>query len=230
MGNAQKGETSEVTIKVKDDSDNGSYKLMVYALDEEIFKEAYGKLSDEQLEITKFSDTEIEGKITAQNDGVMFLSIPYEKGWSIYVDGEKAETVKVVSSMLGVNLTAGEHDIRIEYVPEGFVPGAAATGVSAVLCVGIAVFDFKRRKKRKSDNPESDDEIIETAEEVTTEAESDEVTETITENEPDEVVKTEEEAPAETETSEADIIETSEGTKSEIETDEVDTEEENEKS
>lgn len=153
MGGAQSGERSTVKMNVKDDTDNGTFKLMVYALNESLFEQAYADLADEQLQITEFSDTEIKGKITALKDGVMFLSIPYEEGWSITVDGKEVDTVKVVHSMLGAEIPAGEHDITIKYTPEGFVPGVIATGTAAALCVVIAIIDRKRRK----DQPEEPD-------------------------------------------------------------------------
>lgn len=147
MGEAQEGETAVVEMKAKNDVSNGSYKLMVYAMDQSLFEKAYYELADEQLEITEFSDTEIKGTVNAFADGIMFLSMPYEKGWSVYVDGEKTETVSVAGAMLGAKVSAGTHDIRIVYVPEGFVPGAAATGASALICVVIAFFDRRKRKK-----------------------------------------------------------------------------------
>jgi uncharacterized membrane protein YfhO len=153
MGNAQEGSQTSVTLKIKDDSNSGSYNLMVYALSQSVFEDVYNKLADEQLDITEFSDTEINGKITALEDGVMFLSIPYEKGWSVYVDGVKTDTVKLMDSMLGVELAAGEHDISIKYVPEGFVPGVATSTASAVICAGIAFIDTKKRKKKQSVEP-----------------------------------------------------------------------------
>lgn len=151
MGNAQEGETVDVEIIPKSDTTTGSFKLMVYALSQSAFEEAYSVLADEQLEITEFSDTKIKGKITALEDGVLFLSMPYEKGWSVYVDGEKTETCKVMNAMLGAKVPAGIHDIKIVYVPEGFAVGAAATCASAVICVVIAIFDRKRRKKKSEE-------------------------------------------------------------------------------
>ena len=180
MGEAQEGETAMVEMKAKSDVSSGSYKLMVYAMDMTLFEKAYSELADEQLEITEFSDTEIKGTVNALADGILFLSMPYEKGWSVYVDGEKAETVPVAGAMLGAKVSAGAHDIRIVYVPEGFVPGAAATAASALICAVIAYADRRKRKKTATESenaPEPQtDEILEagTAEEYSevTEAKS----------------------------------------------------------
>ncbi|MBQ8297573.1 MAG: YfhO family protein [Ruminococcus sp.] len=171
MGNAQEGETASVELKVKEDTVNGNFKLMVYALSQPKFEQAYSQLADEQLQITEFSDTEINGTITALKDGVMFLSIPYEDGWSVYVDGEKAETCKVLQAMLGVEVSEGTHDIRIVYTPEGFTAGVIATGTAAVLCVVIGIIDFRRRKNKKNAEPE---EAPEPTEDMLTEADGEE--------------------------------------------------------
>lgn len=149
MGNGQSGSTSTVQISSKSDSFSGNFKLMIYALSQPVFEKAYSRLADEQLGITHFSDTKIEGKINALDDGVMFLSIPYEKGWKVIVDGEEAETFAVMQSMLGVKLSAGEHTIVLKYTPEGFAAGVVISVSAVVLLITVIWFENKRRKKKK---------------------------------------------------------------------------------
>ena len=115
MGNGQAGDESTVKISSNEKHKTGNFKLMVYALKKERFEEFYRDLADEQMIIEKFTDCKINGKISAQKDGVLFLSIPYEKGWKVYIDGERTETFKVLQAMLGVKVCSGEHNIRIEY-------------------------------------------------------------------------------------------------------------------
>ena len=149
MGNGQEGSTSTIRITSSEKHKSGNFKLMVYALSEDAFKNAYSTLADEQLEIKEFSDTKIRGRINAAEDGVMFLSIPYEKGWSVYIDGEKAETYKLLQAMTGVKVGSGSHDIVIKYTPEGFVLGVTATVVSLGLILLIMVYERQRRIRRR---------------------------------------------------------------------------------
>jgi len=148
MGEAQEGETSTIEISAADGKHSGNYRLMVYALNKQLYDEIYEKLADEQLEITDFSDKKIKGKINAKKSGVLYFSIPYEKGWTVYIDGKKADTCKVLDAMLGVKVEAGEHTVRLEYVPEGFTVGMIATVSSAVITGGLIWYE-RRRKKRK---------------------------------------------------------------------------------
>ena len=155
MGNAQEGENSTVEVGIKSETKTGNYRLMVYALSKAAFENAYAALADEQLEISSFSDTEICGTVDAKQDGVLFLSIPYEKGWSVYIDGQKAETVKLMQSMLGAKVSQGHHDIRISYIPEGLVTGVCCSAAALVLFIIFAVMDMFRKKKTVPDNSEA---------------------------------------------------------------------------
>ena len=148
MGNGQEGSTADVEIIAKNDSSAGSYKLMVYALNQSAFERAYRSLADEQLKITKFSDNKIEGDINVLTEGIMFLSVPYEKGWKVYCDGREAKTVKVFQSMLGAEIGAGIHHIKLVYFPEGFKIGCIISVSALVLCVLIFVLEVRIRKNR----------------------------------------------------------------------------------
>lgn len=150
MGNGQGGSECTVKISAKDDVKSGNYKLMIYALNTQLFEQIYSQLSAGQLEIESFSDTKIEGSVNAVQDGLLYLSIPYEKGWSVYVDGEKAETEKVLDAMLGVKVSKGRHEIKLKYTPEGFPLGVAASSVSLVLFAVFALMDKMKKKHRRA--------------------------------------------------------------------------------
>ena len=148
MGNGQAGETSSVKLTSNKDHKSGNFKIMVYALNRENFEKAYCALADEQLHITSFEDTRIKGEIDVKEDGIMFLSIPYEKGWRVYVDGERTETFKLLQSMIGVKVPSGRHDIRIEYTPEGFPLGVTVSAISLALVILIMICERRRRLHR----------------------------------------------------------------------------------
>ena len=147
MGDVQAGGTATAALTFEDDATSGYYTFVGYAINEEVFGQMYERLADEQLEITEFSDTRIKGNINANNGGVLYLSIPYEKGWSVYIDGEKAESFPLFDAMTGVETSAGQHEIELKYTPEGFVAGVIASGGSLLLFVVFAFVESKRKKK-----------------------------------------------------------------------------------
>ena len=164
MGNGQAGNDAEVKISVAKDKKSGNYKIMTYALDKNLFEQAYSRLASQQLEITKFSDTKIEGNVNASESGLLYLSIPYEKGWSVYVDGKKTETVKLLDAMLGVRLDAGKHTIKLTYTPEGFPLGLTATVISLVFVILLMIAEKRSRKNNPEPSAENAEQTDETAE------------------------------------------------------------------
>ena len=74
----------------------------------------------------------------------MFFSIPYDKGWSVEVDGNKVETLKVNSAFLGVPLKSGEHTMTLKFCPPGLKIGICITLTSIVI---IGLWSYAKRKK-----------------------------------------------------------------------------------
>lgn len=148
VGDASDADKASVEIRAKQGTYSGNYKLMVYGLMEDTFTKLYNALADEQLELTSFKDNEFVGTVNAYSDGILYLAMPYEKGWRAYIDGEKAETVCVCNAMMGVKVPEGEHEIRMVYYPEGFVTGVAATTAGIILTGFLIYFENRRRRRR----------------------------------------------------------------------------------
>ncbi len=69
----------------------------------------------------------------------IFFSIPYDKGWRVYLDGERTTAFTGAGIFLMVSdVPAGEHTIELRYVPQGFVPGM----MISFLCLALVVAWF----------------------------------------------------------------------------------------
>ena len=103
------------------------------------------------MTVTKWTDVEIAGTVAADQAGVMYTSIPYDKGWSAKVDGNPVTPRKLFDTFLGVDLSAGAHTVVLTYEPQGLRLGAMITGASAAfLGISAAVyFALNKTKKRR---------------------------------------------------------------------------------
>jgi len=144
IGDTPEDGAVKLTLTFSNDKESGSNTVMVYAMNTEVWEKFYAKLASSQLKITEFKDNHIKGIIDAKEDGILFTSIPYEKGWSVYVDGRKTETKMLVDSLLGVNVSAGEHKIELKYYPDGFKSGITVSIISLMLCITFTVLDKKK--------------------------------------------------------------------------------------
>ncbi len=88
----------------------------------------------------------IEGNINVKDDGYFKLSIPYDKGFEIYVDDVKTDYEVVNKSFIGFDISKGNHNIRIVYVSPLFKEGLVISFVGLVLFVGSVICQKKTRK------------------------------------------------------------------------------------
>ena len=144
-------EGQEVQVESETEG-NPAMQAQVWRFDPEALKAVYEKLGKNPITLTSWTDTGLAGSITADKPGVMYTSIPYDKGWSVLVDGEKAETRAVFDTFLAVDLTEGTHKISLAYEPPGLRIGAWITSVSlavlALLAAGGSLLDRYNEKNR----------------------------------------------------------------------------------
>lgn len=115
--------------------------LYIYAgiLDQDVLEQAYAMLKDEVLEVTDWNSRYLKGTVTAKKDNLLYTSIPCEKGWKVYVDGERKEITRAADAFLGVMLTEGEHTVEFVYSPVhvylAFIVSAAGIGIFILILV-----------------------------------------------------------------------------------------------
>lgn len=80
------------------------------------------------------------------NPKIVSFSIPYDKGWKVYVDGIQVKPQEVNISMLGLKLDAGKHEIELKYIPPGFLQGC---GISAFTLIILATSSYFKKIGRR---------------------------------------------------------------------------------
>ena len=79
-----------------------------------------------------------------QQAKMMYLSIPYDGGWRLKVDGQETAKQIVFAGMTGVLLTPGQHIIEMTYQLRYFSIGVILS-IAGLLALG-AVIIIQRRK------------------------------------------------------------------------------------
>lgn len=130
---------------------SGSARVYVNLLNEDVFERGYEIISKDVMTTTKLSGNVMEGTIDVSESGLFYTSIPYEGGWTAYVDGREVEITPVGGSLLAFSLGEGEHSIKLVYYPKGFWPGFAVTMLCIVTFAFLCYYTYylKKRKGKK---------------------------------------------------------------------------------
>ena len=131
-----KGDTYKIIIK-SNLSKTELNSLKWYQIDYDKYIETINELKKNEFNITKYNkDNHIEGNIDVNNDkNVLLLTIPYDKGWNIYVDDNKVNYDICFDSFICLDLDKGKHNIKMNYVPSGFIVGLIISSLAFIVTI-----------------------------------------------------------------------------------------------
>ena len=147
-------EGERVTLTNGDDEDETQkVSAEAYVLNEEVLAQAVEILSKEHLENVEMDSTHISGTLNLEEAGRLILSVPYEEGWTVQIDGENAEPEQFGDALMAFDLEAGEHTIQMHYVPEGRNIGILVSAGSVLILLGYVLCQrrFLRRKESSAE-------------------------------------------------------------------------------
>ena len=116
--------------------------------DEETINKIKSYLNEAELEMEDVyvSGNTLTARYSSSDNGFAIISIPYDEGWKIQVDGEEIAYYNVNGGFIGFNIKQGEHELRMYFIPSGLKVGAAISFVGiASLLAGIYLTQRKRK-------------------------------------------------------------------------------------
>lgn len=136
-------ETIEEAVYLKEGEDYFCY------LNSEVFEEKMPILLESSYMIHEYTDDHFEGTINIkEGDTMVYTSIPYDEGWKIYVDGERAKPQKLLDGVIGFEAPEGEHVLELKYRPDCLYVGIIIS-VMGGLSFALAWFltEYMRHKR-----------------------------------------------------------------------------------
>lgn len=138
-------------VKLTADEAGEQLNAIAYRFSEDAMVQVYDRLNQSPMHLTSWKDTKLSGTVSAAKAGMLFTSIPFDKGWTVKVDGEKVETRKAFGAFLAIDVSAGDHVIDFSYVPKGLKTGGLISGGSIVILILLWFLrrEMDRREARK---------------------------------------------------------------------------------
>lgn len=171
LGIVKPGEEVSVFISIEE-SEYGYIDFYPCYINDEALDEAYNILKANALNVTSFSSTDIKGTANAAQTGVFYTSIPYDKGWTVYVDGKEIseeDYIALADAYLAFNISKGEHTIELKFHQRGLSIGLAVSGGTALILILICFFIYIKKKKIAKKKISEEAESVPEPEEVTEE-------------------------------------------------------------
>ncbi len=95
----------------------------------------------------------LTGTISMDQPGTLLITAAHGNGWTAYVDGQQVDLLRADTAFMGLDLSAGTHEIELRYVTPGLMLGLAITGIGVLVLVALVV--ILRRKTADFENTEA---------------------------------------------------------------------------
>lgn len=146
LGDVTTDDLITITIQVEDDQDEGKILVQGATCTNEKIDEAANAFIEHGLKQESIQGNTITGTYSSTSDETMIFTIPYDEGWTAYVDDKQVELKSWQNALVSLDLKAGEHSIRLEYMPAGLKMGCLLSGLG-IVCSIVVVMRFKKKNK-----------------------------------------------------------------------------------
>ena len=128
-------------------------KLYVSAMSTELFDKYAEERCESVYKVTDRTSTKVTGSLNAKSDGWLFLSIPVNTNWNVFIDGgQVAEIHNANIAFFATPVTKGEHTVEMRYDHHNRNIALAVSGAGLLLMTALGILDLIRRRKPEKEN------------------------------------------------------------------------------
>ena len=101
--------------------------------------------------VTRDSGTYLTINVNAHEDRALFTTIPYEEGWTAFIDGEEAEIKTCLDdALICLEVPEGQHTIVLSFFPAGLKAGLIISAGGLMMFVIMLLGGMEAEKYRSS--------------------------------------------------------------------------------
>ena len=135
----------DVEMSFRNDTNDDQLLIEVFRFNFETLKKVVEAVKqNSEFKIKSFDETRINYNLNVKNAGTCAISLPYDDGFKVFVDGQEVEKKKVLDFMLGFDVGVGQHEILVTYRPVGLLLGAVLSLTGILALVAVFILDKKK--------------------------------------------------------------------------------------
>ena len=140
-------EGDEVKVSILADCDSWSYLHVNFAqLSSDTFDSQFAKIDRSTVTTNDFEDGYVSLGINNITDGqTVITTVPYEKGWTLYVDGVRTDYTDYQGAFIAFKCPAGDHVAELRFVAPGLKAGIAVSCFGLLGFIAFAIVDKKSK-------------------------------------------------------------------------------------
>ena len=118
-----------------------------YALDLDVLKEIKEEITNDNVKINNFENGKVNINVQNNKDEKLIVSIPYDSGWKVTVNGKKVSPELFADCLMMIPLENGDNNIEMTYSTPYINFGIIAT-IFGIICLILAIINENKYKKQ----------------------------------------------------------------------------------
>ena len=149
LGYYEEGEDIDVILASADKC--FSYQDIYFAaVDEAVFRTQFDSLDLNKVTVDSYANGKAVFTTNLESDEMLLTTIPYENGWTCYVDGEETEIRKYADILMAVDPGEGVHKVEFKFVAPGIREGLAVSAAGILMLAAFVCFSGRKKSEAVS--------------------------------------------------------------------------------
>ena len=98
-------------------------------------------------------ESHLRGEFTAAAGQKLMFTIPYDEGWTCFIDGKQTDIKTVLGVFMAVDIPEGTHTYEMKFFPVGMKIGIGLSAAALLATLCFLVAEQKMKKKTMTQNP-----------------------------------------------------------------------------
>lgn len=147
LGYYEQNEKIKFVVKIDGRNNFKMKKPKIVLMNLNVYDEIMNQLKNQGIEFQIHKNTAI-ANVNASEKTDLFTTIPYDKGWSLTIDGKQQKIHTVNDGFIRIKIPEGKHKIKLTYFPPGLKIGFILF-ISCTLIFLLYNFFYERKYRDK---------------------------------------------------------------------------------
>ena len=140
----------EIELTITSTYETFSYLDMYFAtVSEENFDKQFDTLDLSNVTVDEYDNGIASFTTNLGENEILLTTIPYEKGWTCYVDGKETEISLYQDALIAVDPGTGTHKVELKFMAPGLKIGIVASAFGIVLLIAYIAIDSRKKNEVK---------------------------------------------------------------------------------
>lgn len=138
--------TDTVRVRAESSQNINWYDLFFYHENMAVLENEIPDIQKNGYQVKEYNGNYFKGSVINDSSEYQYLllTIPYDKGWEVFVDGTQMEIIPALGHLISLPVAPGAHEVILHFMPPGLKKGLLVSVGCAFVLIASILFDWRK--------------------------------------------------------------------------------------